>query len=40
VKRGSQRKQNEQYQTRLKTGTGFTEQIIRHEIDRCNGVVI
>ncbi len=32
--------QNEQFQTRLKTYTGFTAQIIQHEIDHCNGVLI
>ena len=32
--------QNEQFQTRLKTYTGWTAQIIQHEIDHCNGVLI
>ena len=32
--------QNEQFQPRLKTYTGFTAQIIQHEIDHCNGVLI
>ena len=32
--------QNEQLQTRIKTYTGFTAQIIQHEIDHCNGVLI
>ena len=32
--------QNEQFQTRLKTYSGFTAQIIQHEIDYCNGVLI
>ena len=32
--------QNEQFQTRLKTYTGFPAQIIQHEIDHCNGVLI
>ena len=32
--------QNEQYQTQLKTYTGFTAQIIRHEIDRLGGILI
>ena len=32
--------QNEQFQTRLKTFTGWTAQIIQHEIDHCNGVLI
>ena len=32
--------QNEQFQTRFKTFTGWTAQIIQHEIDHCDGVVI
>ena len=32
--------QNEQFQTRLKTYTGWTAQIIQHEIDHCDGVLI
>lgn len=32
--------QNLQLQTRLKTFTGWTAQIIQHEIDHCNGVLI
>ena len=32
--------QNLQQQTRLKTFTGWTAQIIQHEIDHCNGVLI
>lgn len=32
--------QNEKFETRLKTCTGFTAQIIQHEIDHCNGVLI
>lgn len=32
--------QNEKFQTRLKTFTGWTAQIIQHEIDHCNGIVI
>ena len=32
--------QNEQFQTRLKTYTGFPAQIIQHEIDHCNGILI
>ena len=32
--------QNEQFQTRLKTFTGWTAQIIQHEIDHCNGIII
>ena len=34
------RYQNEQLQTRLKTFTGWTAQIIQHEIDHCNGILI
>ena len=34
------RYQNEQLQIRLKTFTGWTAQIIQHEIDHCNGVLI
>ena len=32
--------QNAQFQTRFKTFTGWTAQIIQHEIDHCNGVLI
>ena len=32
--------QNEQFQTRFKTFTGWTAQIIQHEIDHCNGILI
>ena len=32
--------QNEQLQTRIKTFSGFTAQIIQHEIDHCNGILI
>ena len=32
--------QNEQFQTRIKTFTGWTAQIIQHEIDHCDGVLI
>ena len=32
--------QNERMESRLKTYTGFTAQIIQHEIDHCNGVLI
>ncbi len=32
--------QNVQFQTRLKTFTGWTAQIIQHEIDHCNGILI
>ena len=31
---------NEQFQTRIKTFTGWTAQIIQHEIDHCNGILI
>ena len=34
------RYQNEQFQTRLRSFTGFTAQIIQHEIDHCNGILI
>lgn len=34
------RYQNEQFQLRLKTYTGWTAQIIQHEIDHCNGILI
>ena len=34
------RYQNERFETRLKTYTGFTAQIIQHEIDHCNGILI
>lgn len=32
--------QNEQFQTRIKTFTGWTAQIIQHEIDHCEGILI
>ena len=32
--------QTESFQTRLKTFEGFTAQIIQHEIDHCNGILI
>ncbi len=32
--------QNEKFQTRLKTFTGFTAEIIQHELDHCEGVLI
>ena len=32
--------QNLQMQTRVKTFTGWTAQIIQHEVDHCNGVLI
>ena len=31
---------NEQFQKRVKTFTGWTAQIIQHEIDHCNGILI
>ena len=34
------RYQNTQFQTRLKTYTGWTAQIIQHEVDHCNGILI
>ncbi len=32
--------QNEQFQTRIKTFTGWTAQIIQHEVDHCKGILI
>lgn len=32
--------QNDKFQTRIKTFTDFTAQIIQHEIDHCNGIII
>ena len=34
------RYQNTALQTRLKTFTGWTAQIIQHEIDHCQGILI
>lgn len=34
------RYQNLQLQTRIKTYEGWTAQIIQHEIDHCNGILI
>ena len=34
------RYQTEAFQTRLKTFEGWTAQIIQHEIDHCNGILI
>ena len=31
---------NENFQKRIKTFTGWTAQIIQHEVDHCNGVLI
>lgn len=32
--------QNDKFQTKIKTFTGWTAQIIQHEIDHCNGILI
>ena len=32
--------QNEKFQERVKTFTGWTAQIIQHEIDHCEGIII
>ena len=32
--------QNEKFQTRLKTFSGWTAEIIQHEIDHCEGIII
>ena len=32
--------QNEKFQTRIKTSTGWTAEIIQHEIDHCEGILI
>ena len=32
--------QNERFQTRVKTFTGWTAEIIQHEIDHCDGIII
>lgn len=34
------RYQNERFQVRFKTFTGWTAQIIQHEIDHCEGILI
>ena len=34
------RYQNAEFQTRLKSYTGWTAQIIQHEIDHCHGILI
>lgn len=34
------RRLNEKLQERIKTFTGFTAEIIQHEIDHCEGVII
>ena len=32
--------QNEKFQTRIKTFSGWPAQIIQHELDHCNGILI
>ena len=32
--------QNEAFQSRIKTFTGWTAQIIQHEVDHCKGILI
>jgi len=32
--------QNEKFETRIKTFTGWSAQIIQHELDHCNGILI
>ena len=32
--------QNEKFQTRVKTFTSWTAQIIQHEVDHCEGIII
>ena len=32
--------QNQKFQPRIKTFTGWTAQIIQHEVDHCNGILI
>lgn len=39
-KRIKVRYQNQQFQARFKTFTGWTAQIIQHEIDHCEGILI
>lgn len=34
------RYQNDRFQTRFQTFTGWTAQIIQHEIDHCEGIII
>ncbi|MCR4646412.1 MAG: peptide deformylase, partial [Oscillospiraceae bacterium] len=34
------RYQNERFQERVQTYSGWTAQIIQHEIDHCNGILI
>jgi peptide deformylase len=32
--------QNREFQTRIKTFTGFSAQIVQHELDHCSGILI
>ena len=32
--------QNEKFQPRIKTFSGWTAEIIQHELDHCNGIII
>lgn len=32
--------QTDEFQTRIKTFTGFSAQIIQHEVDHCDGILI
>lgn len=32
--------ENQQFQTRIKTFSGWTAQIIQHELDHCDGIII
>ncbi len=32
--------QNRQFQTRIKNFTGWTAQIIQHEVDHCDGILV
>ena len=34
------RYQNEKFQERFKTFTGWTAQIVQHEVDHCEGIII
>ena len=34
------RYQNREFQTRIKTFTGFPAQIVQHELDHCDGILI
>lgn len=34
------RYQNREFQTRIKTFNGFAAEIIQHEIDHCDGIII